>query len=71
MFIATKRIKKIYLITAAVAAVLILIVCRFFVCADGVMTTATSQIGQYQLAADTNEERVAFLAQFGWEVEDE
>lgn len=71
MFIATKRIKKIHIIAAAAAVLLIFTAFRFFVCTDGTMTTAVSSIGQYQLAAGTNEERIDFLAQFGWEVEDE
>lgn len=71
MFVAAKRIKKIHIIVAVVALLLIFTAFRLFVCTDGTMTTAVSSIGQYQLAAGTNEERIDFLSQFGWEVENE
>lgn len=71
MFVTKKITKrtKIIVIFAFAAAVLILV--RLCACQPSVQTTAVSDIGVYELSAATNEERVTFLAQFGWQVDSE
>lgn len=71
MFVTKKITKKtkIIVIFAVAAAALVLI--RLCACQPSVKTTAISDIGVYELSAATNEDRVEFLAQFGWQVENE
>lgn len=71
MFVTKKITKKTVIIIAAVALAIVLIFFRIFSCAPYVRTTAVSDIGTYELKAGTNEERIKFLEQFGWQVESE
>lgn len=71
MFVTKKITKKTIVIVTIIAAVLCFAALRLTVCSASVQTTAECEIGEYSLQAATNEERIKFLSQFGWEVEEE
>ncbi|MCQ4021894.1 MULTISPECIES: DUF4830 domain-containing protein [unclassified Ruminococcus] len=69
MFVTKKITKKSVVIVILTAIAICFAALRLCVCTGSVQTTAVSKIGEYSLKAATNEERIAFLSQFGWEVE--
>lgn len=70
MFV-TKKISKGTIIAAcAVLALVVLLIFRAASCSK-TPDTAVASTGTYSLKAADNAERVAFLGQFGWEVESE
>lgn len=68
MFI-TKKITKKAVFIAVLAVLLCFVVLRITVCSHRMQTTAVCDIGEYSLKAETNEDCIGFLHQFGWEVE--
>lgn len=71
MFVSKKITKKAIIIAVLAAVAVCFAVFRLTVCSAHVQTTAVCEIGEYSLKAQTNEERIEFLSQFGWEVEPE
>lgn len=70
MFVAKKISKRTIIIAGAILALILLIVIRAVSCSK-TPDTAVASTGTYSLLAADNKERVAFLKQFGWEVESE
>lgn len=70
VFVAKKISKRTIITAGAVLALVLLIVIRAVSCSK-TPDTAVASTGTYSLSAADNKERIAFLKQFGWEVESE
>lgn len=70
MFFSGRLTKKYVLIVLSAVVVFLLFFLKISVFSSHTQTTAVSDIGVYDLKAETDAERVAFLAQFGWKVVD-
>ena len=68
MFI-TKKISKATVITVGISLLLILFFIIRAASCSSVQDTAVASIGVYSLKAEDNAQRIAFLEQFGWQVE--
>lgn len=70
MFVAKKISKRTIITAAAILALILLVVVRAVSCSK-TPDTAVASTGPYSLSASDNKGRIAFLKQFGWEVEGE